>query len=170
MRKPEILIGLDPGLTAGAVVALVDGLLEACIAWEPTRATQYEAQATASALMLSQFPEARLVFEKPHKQRGRSISTYGSLSRSIGIWLGAYPRRSAGATPSEWRSGLGIPTRADDIKMESLVACAEWIFATPEADPHDLLKNAIGAENDHVCEAALIARWWRMTKGRGKKR
>ena len=170
MKKPEIIIALDPGLTAGAVVALVDGVLESCIAWAPTRAARYEAQGTAGAIMLTQFPIGRLVFEKPHKQRNRSLAVFAGLNQSIGIWLGAYPRRSASATPSEWRSALGIPTRADDLKMESLVACAEWIFSDPDVDPHDLLKNAISAENDHVCEAALIGKWWRETKGRGRKK
>jgi len=164
-----VLIGLDPGLGAGGAIGLVDGVAVAALSWAPTRALRYEAQATAAALMFSQFPEARLVYEQPHKRRGRSIATYGGLMRSIGIWLAAYPRRSVAVAPAKWRSELGMDTRADDLKLESLAECASWILSDPDSDPNDLMKRAISQENDHVVEAALVARWFRVTRGRGRR-
>ena len=111
-------------------------------------------------------PGARLIYERPHYQKGRGLHVYGGLMRSIGVWSAWFPIRSEGVTPSAWRSVCGVKGR--DLKQAAVLAVLRWLDDIPGLDPTGRLLEALSDGNHHVAEAALVARWFRLTKPNAK--
>ena len=128
--------------------------------WAPKRTQAHAAQSQAARRLFEVMPGARLIYEKPHYQKGRGLHAYGGLMRSIGIFCAWFPYRSTGVTPSEWRRVCGV--RGRDLKAAAIRAVGRWLVDMPDLDPTGQLAQAMADNNDHVAEAALIARWFRL--------
>ena len=159
-RPAPPIVGLDPGTTAGAAVAFYAGQCVGVECWEPSRAQSNAAQSQAARRLFEAAPGARLIYEKPHYQKGRGLHVYGALMRSIGVFCAWFPHRATGVTPSEWRRVGGV--RGRDLKAAAIRAVLRWLVDMPDLDPTGKLAAAMADKNDHVAEAALIARWFRL--------
>lgn len=175
-----ILIGLDPGMTEGATVAInEDGQPLSHYAWGKCSIGQGLVEASnAARKMWKDYPEARLCYESAHYQyftkrvgnekelaeivdklrTGRPIhlpggysTTSTTLNQCIGVFLAFFPRNATSFSPQEWRRRVDIcAPKGSDWKALAIAKCRAIL-------PDGRLRAAICSGNDHLAESYLIA-------------